>query len=296
MQQRWKKIDYTTPSGAWGGPGSAAQFGWYAGTPYIDMSSTALQVVAQTVGAKIGDIWWLGGGPEASGGNAFMFIKAQEALTVGQLVGVAAPTTGTLTIPGVPVSTSAAITTNISNVAAGVNGEVGNWINVTPAAAFTTLQMRRIKANTAAATGNFTVAQKDFLRPNSPTDQDVFDNFSVFANADPVQIIRPYYGVVNTASTVPFGVALGTVTIGNYTIIQVAGLAAVSSVGNGTALAVNSPAVGGAAGVVLGQADFSGNAQAAPDKFMRGGSIIPLAANAAAGPILIPCYVNFLGV
>lgn len=283
MQQRWKKIDYTSPAGAQGGPGIQASIPWYLSTPYIDMSLTNFQGVAQNVGAKIGDIWWLGGGPAASGANAFMFVKADAGLALGQLVTMAAPTAGTLTIPGVPVSTSASITTNISNAAAGVNGEVDNFIYVNPAAGSTSLNLRRIKANTAAVTGNFTVALTDFLRPNNPTDQDVFPDFGVFANADAVCVIRPYHVIVNTATTVPIGVALGTVTSGNYTIIQVAGLAGVKS----TTATANVPVVGAAAGVVVTGA---GTANAYDSACM----MVPMITNAVANNI-IPCMVNFLG-
>jgi hypothetical protein len=283
MQFRYKKIDYTSPAGAQGGPGVSQQISWYVNTPYLNMTSTVFGGVSQAIGATIGDVWWLGGQNPASGGNAFMFVKADATLAIGQLVTMAAPTAGTLTIPGVPVSTSAAITTNISNATAGTNGEVGNWIYVNPAAGFTTTQMRLIKANTNAVTGNFTVALKDFLRPNSPTDADVFDGFSAFANADAVCVIRPYHVIVNTATTAPVGVALGTVTSGNYTIIQVAGLAGVNS----TTATANVPAVGGAAGVIV---TGGGVANA-----YNLGLILPMITNAVAANI-IPCMVNFTGV
>lgn len=284
-----KKIDYTSPASAQGGPGVQKQITHYFGTPYIDMTAAQWAAVSAAIGARLGDIWWLGGTSVANGGNAFMFVRATVGLTLGQVVATALPTTGTLTIPGVPVSTSAAITTNISNVAAGVNGEVDNWLFVNPVAGFATPQLRRIKANDASATGNFTVAQRDFLRPNSPTDADVFDGFAVFANADPLCIIRPHRVIVNTATTTPVGIALGTVTAASYTVVQVAGLACVSSVGNVTALAPNVPAVGAAAGVI------SGSAAGAANLYTGASLILPQIAQAAAGPIIIPCYVNFTG-
>lgn len=293
MQFRPKKIDYTSPASAQGGPGVSQQISWYVNTPYINMTTAVFAGVSQAIGASLGDVWWLGGQAPASGGNAFMFVKADAALAVGQLVTMAAPTAGTLTIPGVPVSTSAAITTNISNAVAGTNGEVGNWIYVNPAAGFTTTQLRRIKANTNAVAGNFTVALQDFMRPNSPTDQDVFDGFSAFANADAVCVIRPYHVIVNTATTVPVGVALGTVTSGNFTIIQVAGLAGVNS----TTATANQPAVGGAAGVITNNAGLGNGTGGAAcgSLFGTGTMILPMITNAVAGNI-IPCMVNFTGV
>jgi hypothetical protein len=283
VQFRPKKIDYTSPAGAQGGPGISAQVSWYLGTPYLNMATAQFQGISADVGASIGDIWWLGGKSTASGGNAFMFVKADVALALGQVVTMAAPTAGTLTIPGAPVSTAAAITTNISNVTAGVNGEVGNWIYVNPAAGYTTSQTRRIKANDASATGNFTVALTDWMRPNSPLDQDIFDGFSAMANADAVCVIRPYHVIVNTATTVPVGIALGVVTQYNYTIIQVAGLAFVKS----TTATANVPVVGAAAGVVVTGA---GTANA----YMGSGNMLPMITNAVANNI-IPVMVNFTG-
>ena len=117
-----KKIDYTTPSGHAGGPGVGKQITYYVGTPFIDMTAAVYTGVQQAVGANLGSMWWLGGTAPASGGNAFMFVKATVGLTLGQLVAPALPTTGTITVPGVPVTTTAAVTTNISNVTAGTNG------------------------------------------------------------------------------------------------------------------------------------------------------------------------------
>ena len=76
--------------------------------------------------------------------------------------------------------------------------------------------------------------------------------------------------------------------LANYTIIQVAGLAAVQSVGNGVALVANVPAVGSAAGVIIGSA--------AANLYTGASLVLPQFAN-AAGPavLLIPCYVNFTG-
>jgi hypothetical protein len=300
MLYRRKKIDYTVPSGHEGGPGMGKQITPYFGTPYLNMTLAQWQAVHQNIGACLGDTWTLGGQAPALGGNTFMFVRAREALALGQLVTPAWPT-GTvganaiygdqdvvlLTIPGVPVSTSAAITTDYNNVGlVAANADVDNWIFVNPVATFATPQLRRIKAHTVSATATYTVAQRDFMRPNSPTDTDVFDGFAVFANLDPVVIIRPYEVMVNTATSVPTGVALGTVTAGNYTIIQIGGLASVQSVGDGTALAVNVEAYGDAAGVAIGSGGVA-------NLYNQASQILPQIAQAAAGPIIIPCLVNF---
>ena len=96
MQFRPKKIDYTSPAGAQGGPGIQAQIPWYLSTPYLNMTTAQFQGISADVGASIGDYWWLGGKSPASGGNAFMFVKADANLALGQLVTMAAPTAGTL--------------------------------------------------------------------------------------------------------------------------------------------------------------------------------------------------------
>jgi hypothetical protein len=291
VQFRPKKIDYTTPAGHQGGPGVSKQITWYVGTPFIDMTAAVYTGVQQAVGASLGDMWWLGGGARASGGNAFVFAKATVALTLGQLVSVAVPTTGTATVPGAgtaasPLTTTASITTNINNAATvAVNGDVDNYIYVNATGA-TLPQLRRIKANSSSATSFYQVALRDFMRPNSPFDADVFDTLAT--NADPLSIIRPWNLIVNTATTTPVGVALGTVTAGSYTIIQVAGLAVVSAIGTTTATVVNQPAVGAAAGQI------AGSAAAAANLYNGASLILPQFATAAAS-LLIPCYVNFTG-
>lgn len=290
MLYRNKKIDYTTPASAQGGPGVQKAVTWYVGTPYIDM--TASTFAATFPGATPGDMWWLGDGAVASGGNAFMFVKATVALALGQLVAAALPTTGTATVPGAgsaasPLTTTASITTNINNAATvAVNGDVDNWIFVQATGA-TLPQLRRIKYSSSSTTSFYKVALPDTMRPNSPTDADVFDTLAT--NADVLCIIRPYNVIVCTATTVPLGVALGTVTAGNYTIIQVAGLAAVQTVGNANALVVNQPAIPSAAGVI------KGSAAAAANIYTGAGLILPQIASAAAGPLLQPCYINFTG-
>lgn len=291
MLYRPKKIDYTTPASAQGGPGIQKAVTWYVSTPYIDMTAAVYTGIQQAIGASLGDIWWLGDGAQASGGNAFMFVKATAALALGQLVAAADPTTGTATVPGAgtaasPLTTTASITTNINNAATvAVNGDVDNWIFVQATGA-TLPQLRRIKYNSSSTTSFYKVALSDWERPNTPTDQDVFDTLAT--NADALCIIRPYNVKVCTATTVPLGVALGTVTSGNFTIIQVAGLAAVQCIGSGNATVVNQPAIPTAAGAA------KGSAAAAANIYTGAGLILPQIANAGAVAVQ-PCFVNFTG-
>ena len=77
------------------------------------------------------------------------------------------------------------------------------------------------------------------------------------------------------------------VAAGNYTIIQVGGLATLSAVGNVTALVVNQPAVPAAAGQI------AGSAAAAANMYDGCSLMLPQFATAAAS-LLIPCFVNFM--
>ena len=311
MQYLHKKIDYTVPSGHEGGPGSGKQITPYVGTPYVNMTAAQWLATHQAIGACLGDTWSLGGPASALGGNAFMFVRANEALALGQLVAPRPPTntvddnggaastvvTGAGTAVS-PTTTTAVVTTDIDNtsypVPVGVNEDVDNWLYVASAAGIAAgvVQLRRIKANSSSTTSFYTVAQADFMRPNSHVDADVFDYTPL--NTEPCSIIRPYHVVVNNSQTYlggapiitsPIGVALGTVTAGNYTIIQIRGLASVQSVGNAVALAPNIPCVGSNDGVIIGTA--------ADNLYNSGSNILPQIAQAAAGPIIIPCYVNF---
>jgi len=285
MLYRPKKIDYTSPASAQGGPGVQKQWTHYVGTPYIDMTAAVFAGIQQAIGASLGDIWWLGGGAGANGGNAFMFVKATAGLTLGQLVAASATTTGTVT-NNAAQSTVASVLTNINNAATvATNGDVDNWIWVTATGAALP-QLRRIKSNTSSTTARYDVAKIDPLRPNSPTDQDVFDTLAT--NGDACSIIRPYNVLVCTATLTPIGVALGTVTSGNYTVVQVAGLAAVTSVGNGNALVVNQPAIPTAGGAI------KGSAAAAANLYTGASCVLPQLASSAAS-LIIPAYVNFTG-
>jgi hypothetical protein len=279
MQFNWKKIDYTSPAGAQGGPGVGRAFSWYFGTPYLDMSAAQLANLASGAGLTIGDTWWLGGGQAASGGNCFQVVKAIAALTEGQLVAMADPAASTVV---------AGPTTSVIGWTAGgltVNAEKDNWLWITATGA-TTPQLRRIKSNTATT---LTVAEFDQLRPNLPRDADVFDTLATAG--DVAVIIRPHQVKVCTATDVPIGVALGAVTINQFTIIQKAGLAAVgvdADGGGATPIVVGKQAVSTAAGWAVGVA--------APTIYSIGASMIPLVASTAAAGTLLPFYVNFTGV
>jgi hypothetical protein len=307
MQYRRKKIDYTVPSGHEGGPGMAKQWTPYVGTPYINMTAAQWRATHQGIGACLGDTWTIGGGAAALGGNTFMFVQSKEALTLGQVVSARPPTVevddnggaASTVITGAgsaasPTTTTAICTTNIDNttfpVPIGVNGDVDNWLWVNSVAGNTAgiPQLRRIKANSSSSTSFYTVSQFDYMRPNSARDADVFDYVPL--NAEVCHIIRPYHVIAATATTTPIGVALGTVTAGQYTIIQIAGLANVLVDGDGLneGLVQGQPAWTAAAGAIRG-------ANGVASLYTGAGCVLPMyaaTADVAAG-LMIPCFVNF---
>lgn len=283
MQYCPKAINFTPGVWAQGGSGVAGNFfPWYA-APYLDITAANFASIAAGVGLSPGDLWWNNGVQDGNEGNAFMLVRAQAALTIGQLVAMDAPQTGTYTTAG---STAAISKTNITE-AQGVNGDVGNYLS----GIFTgqsVPQIRKIKANTNGANALFTISLPDYLRPSLPADQDGWTTTPT--NGDQVCVIRPWNVRVCTAVLQPVGVALGTVTSGSYTIIQVAGLAGVSAVGNTLANVAMVPGAPGAAGVLTGQpANYS-----AAQIYTQGTAIVPMIANAAASA-MIPCMVNFIG-
>ena len=246
--------------------------------PYFDSKYFNASTLAGT-GLSLGDMFYLTSPAIANyvynGANAFMVVKASEGLAVGNLVTYSAPTAVTVTT----TSTNYRVDFTTSPLTAGA--EVGNLVYVNNA---TTQMLRVIKEN---ATGTVTVSKRDPLNPSTAAtnlDADVFD--TVPANSDPACIIRPFNVRLCTAALRPIGVALGTVTSGYYTIIQVAGLAMVSTVGSGTATVVGVPAVPGASANILGSGGTASS-------YAEAVSMIPLYAwNGAAR--LTPCFVNFM--
>ena len=228
------------------------------------------------------------------GGNSFMCVRASEGLTVGQLVSPVVPT-----VTDIVASTVTNLNTTTQLIVTGMTttaSEVGNFLFIANSADATLgfvireiLEQRKNDGTTPGFTGvntAFVISNVDWTVASKPKDADALVTAPV--NPNPVKLYRPYNVGVNIATTTPCGVALGTVTSGYYTIIQVAGLALISSVGNGTALAAGVLAIGAAAGVAIGS-----TAGATP--YGGGSTMIPLQAYAAAGPALQPFHCNFIG-
>jgi len=215
-------------------------------------------------------------------GNWFQYVKADAALAQGQIVTrVPSILTGTYTAAG---STTSVINTNITTTVS----EVGNFIYFTDTTGGGgTAALRQIKAHAIGVNTAFTVALQDLSVPGKPRDPDVLAALPT-TNGSPVDIIRPHSVIVCTASLVPAGIALGTVTILNYTIIQVAGLGLALGVGTGTTTTVGVPAVPSAAGVLIGSAANAAN-------LFLGSSVFIPAVTYAGTSKLIPVQFNCLG-
>jgi len=264
------KIAHYTEHISPAGLANAKLWPWYE-SKYFNSATPLLNL-----GAK----WDLVGDIAAGGGNSFMYVKAVAGVSfaAGQLVTFATPTASTVTAAG---STKGMIVWAAGGLT--VNAEVGNFLYVANSTAsgggFT---LRKILSNTATT---ITVSVTDPNIASKPLDPNAFEEIPT--NGDIAIIIRPYQVIVNTATTVPCGVALGTVTAGYYTIVQTKGLGLLLGVGSGTALEVNDPAVPAAAGVVIGS---NGTLTA-----YAGPNILPQAAYSGASS-LQPCLFNFDGL
>jgi hypothetical protein len=230
--------------------------------------------------AGLGMEWDCVGEIDSIGGNSFMYVKAAAALAQGQLVSFGTPTASTVTAAGSSTKTIVWAAGGLT-----VDAEIGNILYIANSTSsgggFT---IRKIISNTATT---ITFSRVDPSVASKPDDQNALELAAT--NGNVAIIIRPYQVIVNTATTVPVGVVLGTVTDTYYTIIQTKGLALVQTVGNGTATAVGKPAVGSAAGVAIGSAADAANLFNGP------GGLVALSAYSAAGPGLTPFYVNFKG-
>lgn len=242
-------------------------------------SSSYINSTSLPQGAALGQLWCLDGDLRIGGGNWFMWVKATGALAVGSAVKWSVPGTDTA------AAGTTATTLNLTTGGLTANAEIDNWVFV---AATGGSEFHRIKANTATT---ITVSLADPFAATKPNDPDVFVNVPVATN--PVSIIRPWQVVATGATTdQPIGVALGTVSSGNYTIIQVAGLAMVLAVGSTTATVVGQPMIPTATAGTL-----AGIAAASTGSAIQAITATPFIAKYAtsAAAAVIPAYINALG-
>lgn len=174
-------------------------------------------------------------------GNQFVYVRSVAALAQGQVCTYAANLVGTVSAG----TTTAVINTNVTTT---INeASVGSFLADGGASGIVFLKL--IKAQTAiGANTQFTISKLSIFLGTGKQDGDVLG--STPTTGDAAHVIRLFGVDVAGAVGVPVGVALGTVTSGNRTIIQVAGLAQVLSVGSTDALVDNRIVVTAAAGVV----------------------------------------------
>jgi hypothetical protein len=233
-----------------------------------------------------GSAWW-----DVDNGNAFAYVQAKVALTLGQLVYKDLPTIDTIAAP--VVGTNDNIST-LGLVSGGLtpHAEIGNWVNIENAYATPATSIRKIKDNAAAV---LTISMRDQNSAVNQQDIDVLP--AALTTGTNIQIIRPWLVNLCTASKVPCGVALGAVTAGYYTIIQIAGLAMVKALGS-TAIVAGVPVINTAGGVVIGiVSSYDSNTTVIDsDLYTQGVQIVPLVActETATSGTPIPCNVNFI--
>lgn len=245
---------------------------WYSST-YLN--SEKLPTISPAL--ALGGLWELEGQNKTGGGNAFMLVKASEALALGDVVCWSSPGTDTASTS----STSSVINLTTGNLT--VNAEVDNFVfcATTTGGAF---WIRRIKANTA---NTLTISHIDYTVATKPLDGDALATNQIPTSTDPISIIRPYR-VSKATSTLPaIGVALGTVTSGYYTIIQVAGLALCKYVNTANAVVGAPGIVSGTAGVLTGG---GGTANA-----YHGARFVALQAASTGSGVLLPWQINNMG-
>lgn len=276
-----------------------AQIPWYDSTMINDAAATAnnsLGTFGPGQGPRVepGDVW-----QDVYTGNIFQYVKAGAALQAGAIVQPQLPTTGTVTAAGSTVDT---IITNITTTAS----EVGNFIWFYDQAVAGKQSLRVIKGQPSGIGANtsFQVAKPSILTgaatSSSTTVTKIFDPdvlAAVPTNGSACIVFRPWVVIPydHTVVTTPIcGVALGTVTSGNFTIIQIGGLAMV--LGKGDVTAITAP-------FAIAVADTT------TDGFIKGGvagtvananQVVPLAVtvagDTAAAKTQIPCLINMVGV
>lgn len=216
-------------------------------------------------------------------GNAFMYVKADAALIAGNIVYKTLPATETALSAGSTVALQA-----LSSAGLTVNAEIGNWLYLENGGASPGPTIVPVKENAAST---ITFSKRD---TNSTLDQYDADVLSTtITNSTNAAIVRPGHVSVGTASAVPVGVALATVTQYYYTFVQVGGLVLVLGLGNTTALASGVPAICQASGYIKGTPTQT--AAALVTLYNAAASIVPLFAYTGSSAELIPCNVNFFG-
>lgn len=211
-------------------------------------------------------------------GCRFQFVRCVAALTVGQVVKGATNLTGTVTAAG---STTGLVNSNITTTID--ESAVGSFLSSPGTTAFT----RVIKKQVAIGTNTgFYVSLSDPFIGIGQKDGDVLA--AIPTDTDVLHVVRPFAVDVAGVAATPVGVAMGTVTSGNRTLVQIEGLALVSAIGSTDAITDNGIVVTAAAGQVKGTL---GTATAA-SAIAEAKSIVGIGKMAYSGAsVLVPVYL-----
>lgn len=163
-------------------------------------------------------------------GGVYVYVRCVAGLAQGQVVKYAAGTAGTISA----ATTVAQINTNITTTLR--EDSVGSFLASTGTAAgagvnFVKLIKKQLVAGVpgVGANSQFVISLTDIFFGVGKNDGDALA--AIPTTADPCILLRPFAVDVAGVAAIPVGVALGTVTSGNRTLVQVAGLAQVLAIG-----------------------------------------------------------------
>lgn len=206
-------------------------------------------------------------------GNVFLYVRAVAALAAGQVVTQAANLTGT-------VSASTTVNSIFSNITTTINeSSVGSFLSSPGTVAGAGVPFLKVIKGQVAIGANttFVISKKSIFIGIGKQDGDSLS--AIPTTGDPLAVVRCYAVDVAGVAATPYGVALGTVSSGNRTLVQVGGLALVQANGATDALTDGGIAVTAASGVVKGTL---GTATAA-SAIAEAKSIVGIAKQAYAG-------------
>lgn len=218
-------------------------------------------------------------------GFQYVYVRANAALAVGQCCRYAPNLTGTITSAS---STTAKIVTNITTTID--ESAVGSFLASNGLASGTgPVFLKKIKKQNAIGTNSqFTISLKQIFFGINQFDGDVLAASPALVNGDVVHVIRSYSVDVAGVSDPCVGIALGTVTSGNFTFVQTAGLARVSVIGSTDAAVENrflTTAASGNAKGVLGTPTAASDSTEIPA--LVGFAKLPYSGAAALMPVFL---------
>lgn len=216
-------------------------------------------------------------------GHHYLYVRAQAGLSRGQCVTLAAnPAEGAVQAADATADNIHVIKTNFAALVA--NAEVGNFLSVSNTTG-SIADLKLIYGNTATSGGvsYITISRMQYFIGRGGYDGNAPAAAYAAAGSE-LSLIRPYQVGVCGNDGECFGVAMGTVTAGNNTIVQITGLAMVLGVA-GTTFTDNALVYTQAAGEV------SVTAAA-----IAGVAVVGLSKSAYAGANSIPVPVWLTGI